>query len=87
MKRPEDKPKKINRSHKEYPEKFYQDIMDDSYRPINKIWVDEWLHKAGIYVGILNGHRKISSYKEWYKNMMISIFSRCNLYLKPSLGC
>ena len=65
-----DKPKKINRSHKEYPEKFYQDIMDDSYRPINKIWVDEWLHKAGIYVGILNGHRKISSYKEWYKNMI-----------------
>jgi len=53
-----------------YPEKFYEDIMDDSVRPINKIWIDEWLHRVGIYVGILNGNRKVSSYREWYKKMM-----------------
>ena len=64
------RPAIIARSQKKYPEKFYQDIMDESYRPINKIWINESLHKAGIYVGILNGHRKISSYKEWYKNMI-----------------
>ena len=44
--------------------------MDDSVRPINKIWIDEWLHRVGIYVGILNGNRKVSSYREWYKKMM-----------------
>ena len=66
------KKKKINRKHKLYPEKFYQDIMDESYRPINKIWVDEELHRLGIYVGILNGKRKTESYRGWYKKMMKS---------------
>jgi len=47
----------MNRKSKSYPEKFYKNIMDESYRPINKIWVDEGLYKTGCYCRILYGEK------------------------------
>tara|TARA_R110000824_G_scaffold161301_3_gene336554 strand:- start:1549 stop:1746 length:198 start_codon:yes stop_codon:yes gene_type:complete len=47
----------MNRKSKSYPEKFYKDIMDESYKPINKIWIDEGLYKTGCYSKILYGEK------------------------------
>tara|TARA_R100000808_G_scaffold1505_2_gene6800 strand:- start:4 stop:234 length:231 start_codon:yes stop_codon:yes gene_type:complete len=57
----------ITRTSKLYPLKFYISIMDESYIPINKIWVNERLGKLGTYGEILNGKQDRKSYKEWLR--------------------
>ena len=39
--------------------------MDESYTPINKIWINERLGKLGTYGEILNGKQDRESYREW----------------------
>tara|TARA_R100000808_G_scaffold16159_2_gene36676 strand:+ start:3921 stop:4142 length:222 start_codon:yes stop_codon:yes gene_type:complete len=57
--------KTINRKSKLYPLKFYTSTMDESYTPINKIWINERLGKLGTYGEILNGKQDRESYREW----------------------
>ena len=65
MKNKEEEKKIITRQSKEYPKKFYDSIMDDSYAPINKIWNSDRLGRLGTYGNITNGKQKRQSYKEW----------------------
>ena len=55
MKNKEEEKKIITRQSKEYPKKFYDSIMDDSYAPINKIWNSDRLGRLGTYGNITNG--------------------------------
>ena len=66
MKNKEEK-KIITRQSKEYPKKFYDSIMDDSYAPINKIWNSDRLGRLGTYGNITNGKQKRQSYKKCKK--------------------
>ena len=66
---------KTLRSSKDYPETFYQSIMDESVLPINKIWISEALGRAGIYCGILYGQEnndlRFKALKDGWKKRII----------------